>query len=443
MAARFRIGPWQVDPATNRIEGAGGCVHLEPKVMDLLVLLAASPREVVSRERLFAELWPGTFVSDEALTTAVYQLRKALGDRARAPRFVETVPKRGYRLLAPVAPAAAPAVPAPEAVLPASRPWVRWGLAASLVVTVLAGLGARTFRSPAPPSLHAEGAEADALLAARSSLERWGPDGLSTAIAVYEAAVARNPADAAAQAALSAALVRARTWDLLPPERVDSRARAAAAAAVDLAPRLADAHRALGFVRLALDWDFAGAEAGARRALALDPGHAPAHSLLAQVHFIAGRPEEALAAMARAREAAPGSPGIHGLSGALASVLGLPEEAERHYRRALVLDPDDPQLVVALEKLGSSEPAGADPGEPAAREVLDRIARSASYGQVAPSHLASLYAEIGEPGPALEWLDRAWTFRDTGVFDLRYDPRWDPYRDHPRVRALLARLTPS
>jgi hypothetical protein len=72
--------------------------------------------------------------------------------------------------------------------------------------------------------------------------------------------------------------------------------------------------------------------------------------------------------------------------------------------------------------------------------MLARLTPKLAEGPVPPSHVASLYAEIGDEAEALAWLDRACRSRDPGVFFLRYDSRWEPYRDHPRVRSLLARL---
>lgn len=97
---RFRVGPWEVLPRRNLLRRGSERRRLEPLVMDLLVRLARSPGEVVGRDELFREVWEGRVVGDEALTRAVSALRKALGDDARRPRFVETVPKRGYRLVA-------------------------------------------------------------------------------------------------------------------------------------------------------------------------------------------------------------------------------------------------------------------------------------------------------------------------------------------------------
>ena len=70
--------------------------------MDLLVFLARHPERVMSKEEIIAVVWEGQFITDSALTRAVADLRKALGDDVRQPRFIATVTKRGYRLVAPV-----------------------------------------------------------------------------------------------------------------------------------------------------------------------------------------------------------------------------------------------------------------------------------------------------------------------------------------------------
>ncbi|MEG3193701.1 winged helix-turn-helix domain-containing protein, partial [Lysobacter sp. D1-1-M9] len=70
--------------------------------MDLLLLLAAHPGQVLGRERITAVLWPEVLVGDDSLARTVSKLRQALGDDAKSPRYIETLSKRGYRLLAPV-----------------------------------------------------------------------------------------------------------------------------------------------------------------------------------------------------------------------------------------------------------------------------------------------------------------------------------------------------
>ncbi|HLT91166.1 MAG TPA: winged helix-turn-helix domain-containing protein [Woeseiaceae bacterium] len=109
----FTVGDRFVEPARNRIRGPEGEVHVEPKVMAVLVCLAAQAGEVVSRGALYDAVWGKAIVSDQALTNCISELRQLLGDDRAAPRYIETVPKRGYRLLAPVRPAHGPRGPAP------------------------------------------------------------------------------------------------------------------------------------------------------------------------------------------------------------------------------------------------------------------------------------------------------------------------------------------
>lgn len=98
----LRIGDWCVNAAANELTRDGEIVRIEPKAMEVLLFLADRAGQVVSREDLLAALWLGAVVGDDALTQAVIKLRKALGDTARSPRYIETISKRGYRLNARV-----------------------------------------------------------------------------------------------------------------------------------------------------------------------------------------------------------------------------------------------------------------------------------------------------------------------------------------------------
>lgn len=101
-ADAFGVRGWTVQPSLDRIERDGRIVHLRPKTMDVLVCLAEQPGQVVSREAPVDRVWAKRFISDAALKTAVYELRQAFGDECRVPQVIETIPKRGYRLIAEV-----------------------------------------------------------------------------------------------------------------------------------------------------------------------------------------------------------------------------------------------------------------------------------------------------------------------------------------------------
>jgi DNA-binding winged helix-turn-helix (wHTH) protein len=99
----FRLGPWEVRPLRGEIRGAEETLHLEPKVMEVLLVLARRSEEVVERDDLLRLIWTSRgAVSDEPLTRCIKELRRALKDSRQTPAYIQTIPKRGYRLLVPV-----------------------------------------------------------------------------------------------------------------------------------------------------------------------------------------------------------------------------------------------------------------------------------------------------------------------------------------------------
>ena len=100
--AQFRIADWLVEPSLNRISRDGASIQLELKAMDVLLCLADHAGELMDKRVLLDAVWQTEFVSDNTLTRRIAELREALGDDARNPRYIETIPKRGYRLIADV-----------------------------------------------------------------------------------------------------------------------------------------------------------------------------------------------------------------------------------------------------------------------------------------------------------------------------------------------------
>lgn len=172
MRGDFFVGDWHVQPQIHRIQRGHISIHLEPKVMQVLALLASTPGELVTKERLLETVWSGVFVGDDVLTRAISELRRVLVDDARSPHIIQTIPKTGYRLIAPVSfeaepPADTPSTPeaeeespeaaaapspdqdshpttsvsaAPETALPGTSriritPTIFWSLAAALILT--------------------------------------------------------------------------------------------------------------------------------------------------------------------------------------------------------------------------------------------------------------------------------------------------------------------
>ena len=145
--ADFQLGDWLVQPSLRQISGPSGTFRLEPKVMEVLVYLAQRPGQMVSKDEILETVWKDTFVADGALFRHVSELRRILGDDSKVPRYIQTLPKKGYRLVAPVSSesgAAAFPQPAPETVFepvrPAPSPTRSLSWPALLILAVLAAI---------------------------------------------------------------------------------------------------------------------------------------------------------------------------------------------------------------------------------------------------------------------------------------------------------------
>jgi len=98
----FRVGDWRVEPALGAIKRGETLRHVEPKVMAALIALARRAGEVLTKAELTDAVWQVPFISENRLVGVIADLRRAFGDDAGAPRIVETIPTRGYRLAVPV-----------------------------------------------------------------------------------------------------------------------------------------------------------------------------------------------------------------------------------------------------------------------------------------------------------------------------------------------------
>ncbi|MBL6854678.1 MAG: winged helix-turn-helix domain-containing protein, partial [Alphaproteobacteria bacterium] len=253
----FDLGPWRVDPARGVLIGSDGETRLEPKLMDLLLLFAGSPGRVIAKDEVVAAVWKGRAIGDDTLAAAISRLRSAL-DETKGNRFIETLPKRGYRLV--IAPADAPSG------------------------------GSET--------------ESAALLAkGRAALLVPLPQSLAQARVYFEAAIAADPKVAAAHAGLADAMLAQHVAG--QGAHFAESAKAAAQAATALDPGNAEAWALLGAAILLADRDFARTDAALLKAIALDPGLARAHRTRAFALSAIGRFVEAEREARRAIEIEP------------------------------------------------------------------------------------------------------------------------------------------
>lgn len=419
---RFAVGEWVATVSTGELDDGARRIRVEPKVMDLLCLLAKANGEVVTHETLLRELWPRMVVTDDTIARTVSRLRKALGDSTRAPRYVGTVPKRGYRLLVGVHSVEAvecpPALPSRDASAPPSREGTRsWRARARAWSSrfVRASRGGVALRGAAAAmvafvvciaSLAPREAESSAALARADDFYfQFSYVDNQAAIALYRRILQSRPDSAAANAGLASALAQEairwpgdgapgtptfrRLGDALHAGSLATQsaqaklaiAREHAERAVALAPRASAAYRARGLVRTAQGELEAGLH-DHERAAALDPDAWGALINVADVQQMLGREDESLVsldaaydAMRRAyvREPArvrPWQASLGVLIGDRRHARGDLAGAERALRRVLEDSPYDATATERLATLLASEGRDAE-----ARELCGTLRR--------------------------------------------------------------------
>lgn len=153
----LRVGPWLIQPRLRSASNGSRTVSLEPKVLKVLVCLAEHAGEVVEKEKIIQTVWPDTFVTDDVLTRAIGELRRIFDDDPKEPRFIRTIPKSGYRLIAqvePVAPVSPRATSVERPLLQRRRARIAGGALLVLMTLILAlnlaGLRDRLFPRSVP-----------------------------------------------------------------------------------------------------------------------------------------------------------------------------------------------------------------------------------------------------------------------------------------------------
>ena len=164
LAQGFRLGTIRIEPRACIAEGSGGREKLDPKVMDVLVLLARHAGQVVLREQLFEQLWPGVVVSEQSLSRCIHELRRHLGLAGGGNQYrdlIETVPKRGYRLNSAVERVQAAPETAPSG---RSKWWLIGGaLAACGIIALVVVLGLPYTASTTEPAVTEAAASANSI----------------------------------------------------------------------------------------------------------------------------------------------------------------------------------------------------------------------------------------------------------------------------------------
>jgi transcriptional activator of cad operon len=174
----LQVGDWRVDPQLGQMTRGADTVRLEARTLRLLVYLANRAGETVGIEELLDQVWSGVVVTQDSVYQAVTTLRRLLGDDAKQPKYIVTVPRLGYRLIAPVR--AASVEPALELPPPSVRSWrlAWWCVAAVLLVAVSVWL----WRASAVPDAKSVAVLPFLDLTSQAMNEEYFADGLTEAL---------------------------------------------------------------------------------------------------------------------------------------------------------------------------------------------------------------------------------------------------------------------
>jgi DNA-binding winged helix-turn-helix (wHTH) protein len=456
----WRFGLFELDSEARELRRAGLVVRLPPQGLRVLLALLERPGEVVSRDELCRALWGGeTFVSfDRSLNFCLSRLRVALRDDARNPRFVETLPGRGYRFIAPVSAGLAGRASREgrSGAPPSGRPRLTSAMALAVVLLLTLSLSPRR-SEPRDPVALALYTEARALC---------GTAGWRRSVPLYREALARDPRLAKAHAGLAESYLALGEEGALDPGQAFPAARDAARRALELEERV-EARLVLGRVLFAYDWDWPGSERELARVLALDPSSVRGFVSLARLRSAQGDHEAAIDAARRAEALDPAAlEAVEEVAWCYYRAHRL-DEAARQFRLVGERRPEEAhhRLFALFRQAGRHQEALREAhalmrrvGVPeAARAALQRLTpeaaeaaylrgtvahlrREASLYRVPPERMALLHAALGESAAAIGWLSLAAEERSPGLVTALVDPTLDPLRAEPDFVSLVRRV---
>ena len=457
---RYRFGPFELDATERVLEKSGEEVTLQDLPFRLLAVLVERAPALVSRDELRQALWPpGTHLDlDASLNTAVARVRDALGDEPGQPRFVATVPRRGYKLIVPVERV--------EARSPPNRRWLAAATLALIAIGLAVWLGLRSSRVPEPSaglpaaeSAHGRDAAREHLLIARHHVERRSRDGLEKAIASFQSALAVEPTSSEAYSGLAASYALLGIYDFWRPRESFGPAETMARRALELDPASGEAHMARGLVAAVAHWDWDGAGRETERAVELAPDSPEVWAWRGAFLAACGRHDQAITSTEQALALDPTSPAINTMLAWRLFQARRGDDAITQAHRAIELAPDyydawDNLKWIQLT-LGHEAPAveawiRADQldfkdGDGVAHlyheRGLEGLHRASIEAQLerrqsgryhSPYDLVLEYATLGEVATAMEWLERSFAERETDMVDLAVDPRLDALRGEAR-----------
>jgi len=299
-----------------------------------------------------------------------------------------------------------------------------------------------------------------------SHFNKWTPTDFEKAIENFQRAIAIDPNYASAFAALADSFTELSFFSFSVADP-GPRAREAAERALQLDDGLAEAHNSLALIKMYFDWDYAGAEAEFKRAVALNPGSALIHMWYGWYLGLTGRFDESLTELHRARELDPLSAPNNNAIGVVLHWSGETDRAIEQFEDVLELNPNYPVTVAFLAEayvekgdlvsaVATIERLASGTMDPQALSVMgyvyarsgdrdkalliaDEFAKRSGADYLPATNFAHIYAGLGDHEEALKWLAKACDDRVTWVPFMRIDPKLAVLRTDPRFRELLKR----
>jgi len=593
----IRFGPFEADLPAGELRRQGLRIKLQEQPFQILAMLLERPGDVITREELQKKLWPAeTFVDfDHGLGSAINKLRQALGDSAENPRYIETLPRRGFRFIAVVergrgarAPAASAHSPIRSvAVLPLAnlsgdpeQEYFADGMTDALItdlgkisaLRVISRTSVMRYKDTKKPAqeiaqeldvdailegtviragdrvrvsanliqasperhLWAESYERDLrdvlalqgdvaravareieikltprqqaqlgtsrpvnpevyedYLKGRFFLSKFTREGEQKALGYFQQVIEKDPGYAPAYAGMSAAYQLLTNFSVLTPNLGISKAKSAAAKAIEIDSAQNEAYSALGWIKMFYDWDFPEAEKEFQHAIELNPNFASTHEGYSMLLAARGRFDESLAEMKRARDLDPLSLIINTDLCAVLYYARRYDLATAQCNTALEIDPNfrmtHLQLAKVYQAKGMYEEAQTellkawtpdrDPDTSGKQGAVPELAGTFGGGVVVGFTSTSLramrkayaisgwtglwqkaldlqlqqrtpwsyeravaYANLGKKEQALHWLEKAYEDRFMLMIFLKVDPTFDALHPDPRFQELLRRI---
>ncbi len=456
-----RIGEFELTPDGLIDSSTGETVKLQAQPLRLLRLLASKPGKEISHDEIRLYLWGDQQVDHSgSIHVCIRQIRTALNDSGDSPKFIENIPRRGYRLRPSISTSSRSITRASNgsrnSYLPAFG-----AIVAMLIVGAILYLMDRPELDSTPEKVSQSPAE-DLLKRGRYLLDKLTEESISDSRRFFQLAIEKDPSFAPAYSAMAESFQRAESFE---------NARTYAEKAIELDPHFADAHLRLGSVQFFQDWNWAAAEKRMAEALTLNADFVEAHQAIATVFAITGRQELALEHMKSALTLDPASTLLSADYGFFLYYAGLYAEAKHQCRDALELDAShsgarlclikaarksgDIQLAVehavahmlalnadhtTITRLARSDPDGALQAFYRWRVAAAEERIKVSDTSVPPESLALIYVTAGEEESALTQLQRAFELRRSLLPIVLIDPELSPLYDEPGFRALVSEV---